>query len=137
MPASRHHRPGHSPRLVAATLPFILSEIHGDSPTGNGTEEIVHRYGKPQQLLYFSLHLFDKDDSFEMFPGTGDADDIAGNIVNVHLLPLWKDPLVGLRMKRKSRTSEDSSRCCSRRAWSDRHPTPIHTYIHSRSLLSI
>ena len=49
------------------------------------------------QLLYFSLHLVDKDDSFEMFPGTGDADDIAGNIVNVPLLPLWKDPLVGLR----------------------------------------
>ena len=115
--------------------------------TGNGTEEIVRRYDKPQQLLYFSQHLFDKDDSFEMFPGTSDADDIADNIVNVHLLPLWKDPLVGLRMKRKtrscrsstekSRTSEDSSRCCSRRAWSDRHPTPIHTYIHSRSFLSI
>lgn len=32
-----------------------------------------------------------------MFPGTGDADDIAGNIINVPLLPLWKDPLVGLR----------------------------------------
>lgn len=66
------------------------------SSTGNGTEEIVRRYGKPQQLLYCSLHLLDKDDSFEMFPGTGDADDIAANIVNVPLLPLWKDPLVRL-----------------------------------------
>ena len=80
------------------TTPSMLGRLDKLCPSaGNGTEEIVRRYGKPQQLLYFSMHLFDKDESFEMFPGTGELDDIAGNIINAPLLPLWKDPLILLR----------------------------------------
>lgn len=59
---------------------------------GNGTEEIVKRYDNPSRLLFFSLHLHDKDDdgSYEFFPGSGEHDDVAKNVINVPLLPLWK-----------------------------------------------
>ena len=55
--------------------------------TGNGTEDIVRRFGQPARLFLFSLHLCDRDtadastgpgdedNTCEFFPGTGLADD--------------------------------------------------------------
>lgn len=40
---------------------------------GNGTEEIVRTFQSPERLLFFSIHLYDKDkeaaDGFEFYPG--------------------------------------------------------------------
>lgn len=38
---------------------------------GNGTEDIVRRYPQPHRLFFFSLHLYDKDQTYEFFPGVG------------------------------------------------------------------
>jgi len=58
---------------------------------GNGTEDIVRRYKSPSKLFFFSLHLYDKDDkaNYEFFPGSGEKDDTAHNIINVPLNPMW------------------------------------------------
>ncbi len=61
---------------------------------GNGTEEIIKSFPEPHRLLFFSIHLYDTDPSgagFEFFPGTGSGDDTAHNVINVPLLPLWKE----------------------------------------------
>ena len=42
---------------------------------GNGTEEIVRRYSKPDRLFFFSIHLFDQEkadgdgEPYEFYPG--------------------------------------------------------------------
>jgi acetoin utilization deacetylase AcuC-like enzyme len=71
---------------------------------GNGTEEIVRKCNDPSTLFFFSIHLYDndKDDtklhkkknhySYKFYPGTGSNDDLAMNIMNVPVMPLWKDP---------------------------------------------
>lgn len=58
---------------------------------GNGTEEIVKRLNKTDELLYISIHLYCKDpvDNYEFYPGTGDADDYINNIYNCPIKPLW------------------------------------------------
>ena len=56
---------------------------------GNGTEDIVRRYPNPSRLFFYSVHLFEKDEGYEFFPGTGAGDDAAHNIVNVPIYPLW------------------------------------------------
>lgn len=68
---------------------------------GNGTEEIVRRFNDPSKLFFFSIHLFDNDkkvkpgapDSYKFYPGTGDEDEVALNIINVPIVPMWKDPV--------------------------------------------
>lgn len=44
------------------------------------------------KLFFFSIHLFDHDDtnSYEFYPGTGDEDDIQKNIINVPIAPFWR-----------------------------------------------
>jgi acetoin utilization deacetylase AcuC-like enzyme len=67
---------------------------------GNGTEEIVRRFNDPSKLFFFSIHLFDNDrktkpgsqSTYKFYPGTGDEDELALNIINVPIVPLWKDP---------------------------------------------
>jgi acetoin utilization deacetylase AcuC-like enzyme len=67
---------------------------------GNGTEEIVRRFNDPSKLFFFSIHLFDNDrkakpgaqSAYKFYPGTGDEDELALNIINVPIVPLWKDP---------------------------------------------
>jgi acetoin utilization deacetylase AcuC-like enzyme len=71
---------------------------------GNGTEEIVRRCNDPSTLFFFSIHLYDndKDDlilqkkknqfTYKFYPGTGTNDDLHMNIINVPIMPLWKDP---------------------------------------------
>ena len=58
---------------------------------GNGTEDIVRRYPHPSRLFFFSVHLYEKSDDrgYEFFPGSGSADDIAHNIINVPIHPMW------------------------------------------------
>jgi acetoin utilization deacetylase AcuC-like enzyme len=69
---------------------------------GNGTEEIVRKCNDPSTLFFFSIHLFDNDEvtmqskkknhqMYKFYPGTGCNDDLAMNIINVPILPLWKD----------------------------------------------
>jgi acetoin utilization deacetylase AcuC-like enzyme len=65
-----------------------------DAHHGNGTEEIVKRCQDPGKLFFFSIHLFDNErrkNGYSFYPGTGDEDDIAHNIINVPIAPLWKD----------------------------------------------
>jgi SHAQKYF class myb-like DNA-binding protein len=58
---------------------------------GNGTEEIVKRYQNSSRLLFFSVHLHDKDEGgYEFFPGSGQEDDFTNNVINVPLVPLWR-----------------------------------------------
>jgi acetoin utilization deacetylase AcuC-like enzyme len=68
-----------------------------DAHHGNGTEEIVKRCDDPGRLFFFSVHLFDNDarkgkqNGFKFYPGTGDEDDVAHNIVNVPIAPMWRE----------------------------------------------
>lgn len=70
---------------------------------GNGTEDIVRRFNDPSKLFFFSIHLFDNDrktkpgsqSAYKFYPGTGDEDELALNIINVPIVPLWKDPTPG------------------------------------------
>eukprot|EP00604_Paraphysomonas_vestita_P003519 CAMPEP_0174820610 /NCGR_PEP_ID=MMETSP1107-20130205/4541_1 /TAXON_ID=36770 /ORGANISM="Paraphysomonas vestita, Strain GFlagA" /LENGTH=442 /DNA_ID=CAMNT_0016036263 /DNA_START=1556 /DNA_END=2884 /DNA_ORIENTATION=+ len=78
---------------------------------GNGTEDIVRRYQHPSRLFFFSVHLFEKDESpniYEFFPGSGKDDDTTHNIINVPISPLWQEPgqtLHGTRSAAKSTNS--------------------------------
>lgn len=74
---------------------------------GNGTEEIVRRFNDPSKLFFFSIHLFDNDkkikpgapSAYKFYPGTGDEDELALNIINVPIVPLWKDPVDMIPLK--------------------------------------
>jgi len=59
---------------------------------GNGTEDIVRRYTNPSRLFFFSVHLYDKEESYEFFPGSGTDDDVVHNIINVPITPMWHGP---------------------------------------------
>jgi hypothetical protein len=67
----------------------------------------LHSYAHPERLLFFSIHLYDKEATaptadrggrggsggeapFEFYPGSGAADDTARNVINVPLRPLWR-----------------------------------------------
>eukprot|EP01038_Epipyxis_sp_PR26KG_P004993 gene4993-6978_t len=86
---------------VAASAYHALEErncervaiIDLDIHHGNGTEDIVRKYHNPSRLFFFSLHLYDKEPQLnsEFFPGSGKIDDYVHNIINVPLMPLWKD----------------------------------------------
>lgn len=66
---------------------------------GNGTEEIVKKCDHPGRLFFFSAHLYDNDNDkkrgkqngFTFYPGTGDDDDVAHNVINVPIAPMWKN----------------------------------------------
>jgi len=68
-----------------------------DAHHGNGTEEIVRKCHDPGRLFFFSVHLYDNDkrkgksNSYKFYPGTGDTDDVAHNIINVPIKPLWRE----------------------------------------------
>lgn len=68
-----------------------------DAHHGNGTEEIVRKCHDPGRLFFFSVHLYDNDkrkgksNSYKFYPGTGDEDDVAHNIINVPIAPLWRE----------------------------------------------
>jgi acetoin utilization deacetylase AcuC-like enzyme len=93
---------------VAAGALYAISEdrqlckrcaiVDIDVHHGNGTEEIVKRCHDPDKLFFFSIHLYDNDkkkrsgnNQYKFYHGTGSQDDLALNIINVPIIPLWKD----------------------------------------------
>ncbi|KAG5177699.1 hypothetical protein JKP88DRAFT_170043 [Tribonema minus] len=80
-----------------ARVAIVDTDVHH----GNGTEEIVRAYCQPSKLLFYSIHLFDKEGgdgksdesesySYQFFPGSGSVDDTALNIINAPVQPLWR-----------------------------------------------
>jgi acetoin utilization deacetylase AcuC-like enzyme len=61
---------------------------------GNGTEEIVRMYPHPSRLFFFSVHLYDHEPTagYHFYPGTGERNDYMHNIINVPILPMWRNP---------------------------------------------
>ncbi len=76
---------------------------------GNGTEELVRAYAKPDRMMFFSVHLHDRsaannnpstsggptppppsEDEYQFFPGTGTECDPSLRIINVPIMPMWK-----------------------------------------------
>ena len=83
-------------RLLCERCAIVDIDVHH----GNGTEEIVRKCHDPSKLFFFSIHLYDNDRKgkketksfqYKFYPGTGDEDDVALNIINVPLKPMWKD----------------------------------------------
>ena len=81
---------------------------------GNGTEDIVRKINDPERIFFFSVHLFDEEEipstkkakkectkttgetretlaSWKFYPGTGETDDVAYNVINVPITPLWRE----------------------------------------------
>lgn len=83
-------------RLLCERCAIVDIDVHH----GNGTEEIVKKCHDPGKLFFFSIHLYDNDEKkrkgnafqYKFYPGTGAEDDVAFNIINVGLKPLWKEP---------------------------------------------
>jgi acetoin utilization deacetylase AcuC-like enzyme len=83
-------------RLLCERCAIVDIDVHH----GNGTEEIVRKCHDPSKLFFFSIHLYDnerkgkretKSFQYKFYPGTGDEDDVALNIINVPIAPLWKE----------------------------------------------
>ena len=77
-------------RLMCQRCAIVDIDVHH----GNGTEEIVKNSPDPGKLFFFSIHLFDHDrrkNAYSFYPGTGDEDDVANNIINVPITPLWRE----------------------------------------------
>lgn len=82
-------------RLLCERCAIVDIDVHH----GNGTEEIVRNCNDPSKLFFFSIHLYDNDKrkggrnqfQYSFYPGTGAEDDLALNIINVPIVPLWKE----------------------------------------------
>ena len=81
-------------RLLCKRCAIVDIDVHH----GNGTEEIVRKCQDPSKLFFFSIHLYDNDKrksrsqaQYKFYPGTGSEDDLALNIINVPIVPLWKE----------------------------------------------
>jgi acetoin utilization deacetylase AcuC-like enzyme len=83
-------------RLLCDRCAIVDIDVHH----GNGTEEIVRKCQDPGKLFFFSIHLYDNDKKkrstgnqfqYKFYPGTGSEDDLALNIINVPIIPLWKE----------------------------------------------
>ena len=82
----------HRPRCERCAIVDI------DAHHGNGTEEIVRKCHDSGRLLFFSVHLYDYDKpkkgsefQYKFYPGTGAEDDVAHNVINVPIAPLWRE----------------------------------------------
>lgn len=85
----------HRPRCERCAIVDI------DAHHGNGTEEIVRKCHDSSRLLFFSVHLYDHDKpqkkgsestfQYKFYPGTGVDDDVAHNVINVPIAPLWRE----------------------------------------------
>lgn len=82
-----------NPRPNCERCAIVDIDVHH----GNGTEEIVKKCDNPGRLFFFSVHLYDNDkkkeksNGFKFYPGTGDEDDVAHNVINVPIAPMWKE----------------------------------------------
>lgn len=95
-----------------------------DTHHGNGTEEIIRKFHDPSKLFFFSVHLYDNDRRkrranefvYKFYPGTGAEDDLAMNVINVPITPLWREGAPATapskkhntRRKAKASQSQDS-----------------------------
>jgi len=107
-----------------------------DAHHGNGTEEIVRKCHDPGRLFFFSVHLYDNDkrkgksNAYKFYPGTGDEDDVAHNIINVPIAPLWREkdaqqnvkPLVEKRHNTRNKSKQKAAAAAAASLPSD---TPI------------
>mmetsp|Transcript_21228 Transcript_21228/g.46056 ORF Transcript_21228/g.46056 Transcript_21228/m.46056 type:complete len:1444 (+) Transcript_21228:445-4776(+) len=82
----------HRPRVERCAIVDI------DAHHGNGTEEIVRKCHDSGRLLFFSVHIYDHDKpkkgsdfQYKFYPGTGAEDDVAHNVINVPIAPLWRE----------------------------------------------
>jgi len=87
-------------KLLCNKCAIVDIDVHH----GNGTEEVVRKCHDPSKMFFFSIHLYDNDkkkrggngggnqNAYQFYPGTGAEDDLALNIINVPIVPLWKDP---------------------------------------------
>lgn len=82
----------HRPRCERCAIVDI------DAHHGNGTEEIVRKCHDSGRLLFFSVHIYDHDKpkkgsdfNYKFYPGTGAEDDVAHNVINVPIAPLWRE----------------------------------------------
>lgn len=88
-------------KLLCNKCAIVDIDVHH----GNGTEEIVRKCNDPSKMFFFSIHLYDNDKrkrsgngnqfAYQFYPGTGSEDDLALNIINVPIVPLWKEPSSG------------------------------------------
>jgi acetoin utilization deacetylase AcuC-like enzyme len=102
-------------RLLCERCAIVDIDVHH----GNGTEEIVRKCHDPSKLFFFSIHLYDNDKrkgrsfQYKFYPGTGSEDDLALNIINVPIVPLWKDtppaaaPVKSHNTRHKARTVQE------------------------------
>ena len=66
---------------------------------GQGTDEVLRAYNRPDNIMFFSLHLVhsvppgvrkDSPEGYEFYPGTGsEMTSLVHNIINCPLAPLW------------------------------------------------
>lgn len=106
-------------RELCSKVAIVDIDVHH----GNGTEEIVRKCHDPSKLFFFSIHLYDNDKKkrtpnqsvYKFYPGTGSEDDLALNIINVPIIPLWKSEQAGPAQtsarthntRQKTRSSQD------------------------------
>ena len=107
-------------RLLCERCAIVDLDVHH----GNGTEEIVRKCHDPGKLFFFSIHLYDNERKgkretkafqYKFYPGTGDEDDVALNIINVPIQPLWREkeltvPTMAAVHNTRHRTRQRSSR---------------------------
>jgi acetoin utilization deacetylase AcuC-like enzyme len=73
--------------LHALTLVQRVAIIDIDAHHGNGTADILRARNDPERLFFCSIHLFDSN---EFYPGTGKHDELAQNMMNIPIAPLWR-----------------------------------------------
>ena len=103
-------------RLLCERCAIVDIDVHH----GNGTEEIVRKCNDPSKLFFFSIHLYDNEkrkggrNQYKFYPGTGSEDDLALNIINVPIVPLWKEappgslPVKTHNTRNKARSTQES-----------------------------
>lgn len=99
-----------------------------DAHHGNGTEEIVKKCHDPGRLFFFSVHIYDNDkrktNGYKFYPGTGEQDDVAHNIINVPIVPFWREREVSQIVTLNSKSSvEVNTRNKKRQKGSQDSPT--------------
>lgn len=119
-------------RLLCERCAIVDIDVHH----GNGTEEIVRKCHDPSKMFFFSIHLYDNEKkkrnlnqfAYKFYPGTGLEDDLALNIINVPIVPLWKEPPAtapkthNTRNKaREATVQDDSSETSTSHRISSRH----------------
>jgi len=75
--------------------PVVINKVaifDFDVHHGQGTEAIVKQYGRPDKLMFSSIHLYEStnEDGSRFYPGTGHSDSLPSNVMNIPIPPLWQ-----------------------------------------------